>query len=73
MGEVSAVTLWIVVGVIALGALGLVCSWVLRARGGLDAMYQIDPDRAARDEVDAQLHAMQVRDRSSGGAGFGGF
>lgn len=72
MGEVSAVTLWIIVGVIALGALGMLCSWVLRARGGLDATYQIDPDRAARDEFDAQVHAMQVRDRSQRG-GFGGF
>lgn len=63
---------WIIVGVIALGALGLACNWVLRARGGLDSMYQVDPERAARTELDAQLHVMQTRNRDSGSS-YGGF
>jgi hypothetical protein len=66
------VTLWIVLGVVALVALGLACSWVLRARGGLDAMYQTDPDRAARTELDVQLHTMQIDSRRNGGMS-GGF
>jgi hypothetical protein len=57
------VTLWIIIGVIALGALGLACSWVLRARGGLDALYQTDPDRAARAELDLQLHTLHRSQR----------
>lgn len=38
--------LWIIIGVLAIGLLGLACSWVLKARGGLDAMYQADGDRS---------------------------
>ena len=40
--------LWIIAGVIAIGVLGLACSWVLRARSGLDSTHQYDLDRAAR-------------------------
>jgi hypothetical protein len=51
------VTLLIIVGVIALGALGLVCNWVLRARGGLyvsDTLYQADPDQTTDLEFEMQ-------------------
>jgi len=67
------VTLWIIIGVIALVGLGLACSWVLRARGGLDAMYQTDPDRAARIELDSQVHVMQSQSRRNDGGSYGGF
>ena len=56
-------TLWIIVGVIALGALGLVCNRVLRARGGLyasDALYQTDPDRAA--DLEFEMHRSQLNE-----------
>ena len=66
-------TLWIIIGVIALIGLGLACSWILRARAGLDATYQTDPDRAARIELDTQLHHMQIDGRRNGGGGAGGF
>jgi hypothetical protein len=55
------VLLWIIVGVIAIGLLGLACSWVLRARSGLDSMYQYDADRAARIDQDAQLNTLHTR------------
>jgi hypothetical protein len=70
--EVSAVLLWIIVGVIAIGLLGMACRWVLRARSGLDSMYQRDPDRAARIEQDAQLNTLHQRG-SHGSGGLGGF
>ena len=64
--------LLIIIGVAAICVLGLVCNWVLRARGGLDSMYQSDPDRATRIEMDTQLNAMHSRHHGGGGGGFGG-
>jgi hypothetical protein len=60
------VTLWIIVGVIALGALGLVCNWVLRARGGLyvsDALYPSDPDQTA--DLEFEMHRAQLNEHYS--------
>jgi hypothetical protein len=60
------VTLWIIVGVIALGALGLVCNWVLRAHSGLyvsDALYQTDPDRTA--DLELEMHRSQLNEHYS--------
>ena len=53
MGEVAAVLLWILFGVVAIALLGLVCSWVLKARGGLESMHYADPDGAALAKSDA--------------------
>lgn len=47
MGEVAAVLLWILVGVVAIALLGLACSWVLKARGGFEPV-QSDPDPVTR-------------------------
>ncbi len=63
--------LWIIAGVIAIGVLGLACSWVLRARSGLDSTHQHDLDRAARTEQDTQLNALHNRGAYRDG-GFGG-
>jgi hypothetical protein len=38
MGEVSAVVLWIVLGALAIGLLGVVCSRILRARSRLEPL-----------------------------------
>ena len=45
--------LWIIIGVVAIALLGLVCSWVLKARGGLESMHSAEPDVAARAQSDA--------------------
>ncbi len=60
--------LWIIAGLLAIGVLGLACSWVLRARSGLDPMYQSDPDRAPRVEPDAQLNPIRRRGTRQSGA-----
>lgn len=60
--------LWVILGVLAIGVLGLACGWVLRGRSGLDAMYQTDLDYAARVEQDAQLNAMHNRNAHRGGS-----
>ena len=68
MGEVAAVLLWILFGVVAIALLGLVCSWVLKARGGLEVMHYAEPDVAAlaksdaiRIKADARANAMHSR------------
>jgi len=47
VGEVLAVTLWIVVGVLSITVLGFVCSWVLNARGGLEAAHPTERRKPA--------------------------
>ena len=64
--------LWIIVGVIAIGLLGLACSWVLRARSGLDSMHPNDPDHAARTEQEAQLNALPTTRGTHRTRGMGG-
>jgi hypothetical protein len=57
------VTLLIIIGVIALGAVGLVCNWVLRARGGLyvsDSLNQSDLERAT--DLEFELHRAQLNE-----------
>jgi hypothetical protein len=53
MGEVAAVLLWIVIGVVAIALLGRACSWVLKAQGGLEAMQYADSDAGVRAKADA--------------------
>ncbi len=43
IGEVPAVTPWIVIGIVAIALLGFTCAWVLKARSGLE----IDAERAS--------------------------
>ncbi len=40
-------TLWIVVGVLSITVLGFVCSWVLNARGGLEAAHPTERRKPA--------------------------
>jgi hypothetical protein len=54
VGEVLAVTLWIVVGVLAITVLGFVCSWVLNARGGLEPAHPTDRRKAPAPDADAR-------------------
>jgi hypothetical protein len=58
MGEVAAVLLWILVGVVAIALLGLACSWVLKARGGFESV-QSDPDAVTRANVVPSRGAQQ--------------
>jgi hypothetical protein len=66
------VLLLIAIGMVAICVLGLVCRWILKARSGLDAMYQSDPDRATRIKADAQanvIHSHGAQGNSFGGGG----
>ena len=47
-------TLWIVVGVLAITVLGFVCSWVLNARGGLEPAHPTDRRKAPAPDADAR-------------------
>jgi hypothetical protein len=58
---VLAVTLWIVVGVLAIGVLGFVCSWVLNARGGLEAGYPIDTRKPGSADADTREDASSIQ------------
>jgi hypothetical protein len=61
VGEVLAVTLWIIVGVFAITVLGFVCSWVIRARGGLEAGHVLDTRKPgpADDEEASRIHRVR--------------
>jgi hypothetical protein len=62
------VTLWIVVGVVAIAVLGFVCSWVLNARGGLEAAHPMDRWKSAAPEADEHHQAGGMPSRRHGSA-----
>jgi hypothetical protein len=68
---VLAVTVWIVVGLVAIALLGVVCDWVLKARSGLEVDVRTDADRAHRPEADAQLPVLHI-ENARGGRGLTG-
>jgi hypothetical protein len=70
MGEVSAVVLWIVIGVFAISVLGVVCSRILQARSRLEPLHPADPDLRKRLRAEAQANA--VHSRASRGETIGG-
>jgi hypothetical protein len=72
VGEVSAVVLWIVIGALAICLLGVVCSWILRARSRLEPAQPADAERRKRLRAEAQANAAYSRaaqDNSFGGWG----
>jgi hypothetical protein len=63
---VLAVTVWIVVGLVAIALLGFVCDWVLKARSGLEVDLRTDADRVYRPEADAQLPPLRIENARGG-------
>jgi len=61
MGEVSAVVLWIIIGVLAICLLGVVCSWILRARSRLEPAQPADPEMRKRLRADAEANTAYSR------------
>jgi hypothetical protein len=60
---VLAVTVVITVGLLTIAVLGVLCSWVLKARSGLE------PDHIPRYDTDAELVGLDLDDAGRGALG----
>ncbi len=60
-------TLWILLGLFAIGLLGVACAWVLKARSGLEVESQIVLKHPSHLDLDAQVGAMHIEDARRGG------
>lgn len=63
MGEVSAVVLWIIIGVLAVWLLGVVCSRILRARSRLEPFHPSDPELQKRLRAESEANVANSRAR----------
>jgi hypothetical protein len=73
VGEVWAVVLWIIIGVLAVCLLGVVCSRILRARSRLEPLQPTDPDLPKRLRAEAKAnraHSKAARQHNYGGPPF---
>lgn len=55
-------TLWIVIGIVAIALLGFACAWVLKARSGLE----IDAERASLFDADTHLESLRIQNTRPG-------